>query len=130
MTVALKPTSRKRKPRAVKEEATRLASQIVRATKGPMCQAGCGRPATDCAHIVGRTFAHTRTDIENCLALCAMCHRHYTNWPDEWVEFLHRVIGADEYVRLKAKARDGVGVKFDWYDELDRLRAIAAEVLA
>jgi hypothetical protein len=120
--------SRKRKVRAVKEEATRLHSRIVRATKGPLCQCGCGRHATDAAHIVGRTFAHTRTDVDNALALAAHCHRHFTNWPDEWVAFLHRTIGEAEYLRLKAKARDGVNVKFDWYCELERLRALAQRV--
>lgn len=123
--VDVKPTSRKRKVRAVKEEATRLHATIVRKTKGPMCQNSCGRPATDCAHIVGRVFAHTRTDIDNAFALCAQCHRHFTNWADDWWIFVKDTIGQDEYTRLKCKARDGVNVKFDWYDELDRLRAIA-----
>jgi len=127
----VKPTSRKRKVSAVKEEATRLHSRIVRATKGPMCQRpGCPRVATDCAHIIGRTFAHTRTDVDNAFALCAEDHRHFTNWPDEWVRFLADMIGMDEYDRLKRKAQEGVGMKFDWFDELDRLRGIAASVLA
>ncbi len=124
----MKPTSRTRKPRAVKEEATRLHSRLVRSLKGPRCQCGCGRLATDAAHIVGRTFAHTRTDLDNALALAAECHRRFTNWPDEWVVFLGQAIGMDEYERLKRKAEDGVGEKFDWFDELDRLRAIAAAV--
>lgn len=124
----MKPTSRKRKPAAVKAEATRLHSLIVRAMKGPWCQNGCGRPATDCAHIIGRTFSHTRTDIDNAFALCAQCHRHFTNWHDEWIAFIDRTIGRAEYDRLKLKARDGVNVKFDWYEELDRLRAIAEQM--
>lgn len=119
------PTSRKRKVAAVKAEATRLHSKIVRQTKGPWCQNDCGRPATDCAHIVGRTYSHTRTDINNAFALCAQCHRLFTNWQDEWLTFVGRTIGMTEYQRLKEKALDGVDVKFDWYDELDRLRAIA-----
>lgn len=124
----MKPTSRTRKPRAVKEEATRLHSRLVRTTKGPLCQCGCGRPATDAAHIVGRVFSHTRTDVDNALALAAECHRRFTNWPDEWVTFLAGLIGMDEYDRLKQKAETGVGQKFDWFDELDRLRALADEI--
>lgn len=124
----LKPTSRKRKIRAVKEEATRLHSQIVRATKGPFCQCGCGQIATDCAHIIPRVFSHTRTDTDNSFALAASCHRRFTNHADEWMEFVDRTIGRDEYLRLKRKAEDGVNVKFDWYDELDRLRAIEAQI--
>jgi len=112
----------------VKEEATRLASVIVRTTKGPGCQACQERPATDCAHIVGRVFAHTRTDIDNCFALCAQCHRHFTNWHGDWMAFVDRSIGRAEYDRLCDKARDGVNVKFSWHDELDRLRVIAEQV--
>lgn len=124
----MKPTSRKRSVRGVKEEATRLASRIVRATKGPMCQSCHERPATDCAHIVGRTLAHTRTDLDNCYALCGQCHRHYTNWHGDWMDFIDRTIGRAEYDRLVEKARAGVNKKFDWYDELDRLRAIAEQM--
>lgn len=125
----MKPTSRSRKPRAVKEEATRLHSRIVRATKGPRCQMfGCPRLATDAAHIIGRTFSHTRTDVDNAFALCAQCHRHFTNWADDMMRFVDQMIGRDEYDRLKAKAQAGVNVKFDWYVELDRLRALAEEV--
>jgi hypothetical protein len=124
----MRPTSRKRKVAAVKEEATRLHSKIVRATKGPWCQNNCGRLATDAAHIVGRGFSHTRTDEANALALCAQCHRHFTNWPKDWLDFLDRTIGLDEYERLTGKAKAGVGVKFDWFDELDRLKCVWSEI--
>lgn len=120
------PTSRKRKPRAVKEEATRLHSKIVRATKGPYCQCGCGRLATDAAHIIPRVFAWTRTDEQNAFALAAECHRRFTNHADEWLEFVDSTIGRDEYLRLKRKAEGGVNTKFDWYSELDRLKALWA----
>lgn len=124
----MKPTSRKRKVSAVKEEATRLHSQIVRATKGPWCQCGCGAVATDCAHIIGRTFAWTRTDVDNAFALNAKCHARFTAFHDEWMEFVDMMIGRDEYLRLKRKAEAGVNVKMDWFDELDRLREIGARL--
>lgn len=124
----MKPTSRKRKVAAVKEEATRLHSKIIRATRGPWCENGCGRLAQDAAHIVPRGPAHTRTDLQNAFALCKPCHARFGLYLGEWFAFLERTIGLDEFHRLEAKARDGVGVKFDWYDELDRLRAIAAEL--
>lgn len=127
-SVQVTPTSRKRKVRAVKEECTRLHSRIVRATKGPFCQACGDRYATDAAHIVGRTLAHTRTDTDNGYALCAQCHRHFTNWADDWMAFVDRTIGRSEYERLKAKARDGVNVKFDWYSELERLKQLARDL--
>lgn len=124
----MKPTSRKRKVSAVKDEATRLHSQIVRATKGPMCQCGCGQVATDAAHIIPRVFSHTRTDVDNAFALNASCHRRFTNHADEWIAFCFATIGEDEYLRLKRKATEGVSVKFDWYDECDRLRAVAEQI--
>lgn len=121
----MRPTSRTRKPRAVKDEATALHSKIIRATKGPWCQNECGRPAQDAAHIVSRGPAHTRTDLENAYALCKQCHGHFGLYQSEWMDFIDRTIGLDELRRLEQKARAGVGVKFDWYDELDRLRALA-----
>jgi hypothetical protein len=119
-----KTTKRKRSIRGVKEECTRLHSKIVRRDKGPLCQAGCGRQATDCAHVVGRTFSWTRTDIDNGMALCSSCHRHFTNWPDDWMAFVDSTIGRAEYERLKRKAQEGVGKKFDWWSELSRLRGL------
>jgi hypothetical protein len=124
----VKPTSRKRKPAAVKEEATRLHSRIVRELKGPLCQSCRERPAEDAAHIIGRSYAHTRTDIDNAFALCKVCHQHFTAFSDAWMCFVDVAIGRPEYVRLKRKALDGVGQKFDWFDELDRLRVIAESV--
>lgn len=130
----MKPTSRKRKVSAVKAEATRLHSLIVR-SRHPVCQAihfaidrPCGIHATDCAHIVGRVYSHTRTDEANAFGLCAQHHRHFTNWHGDWMRFVDGTIGREEYDRLCAKARDGVNEKFDWYDELDRLRALAAQL--
>lgn len=121
----MKPTSRKRSVRGVKEEATRLHSRIVRATKGPMCQNDCGRPASDCAHIIGRGFSHTRTDLDNAYALCGTCHRLFGLNHGLWMDFVDRTIGRAEYDRLWEKAQDGVNAKFNWHEELDRLRAIA-----
>lgn len=129
MTTTLKPTSRKRKVSAVKEEATRLHSRIVRATKGPVCQCGCGEQATDAAHIIGRGFSHTRTDLDNAFALNAACHHLFGLNHGAWMDFVDRTIGRAEYDRLWEKAQAGVDVKFDWFAELDRLKAIAAEVL-
>jgi hypothetical protein len=124
----VKPTSRTRKPRAVKEEATRLCSVIVRTTRGPMCEAGCGSVAKDHAHIVGRSYAHTRTDETNGLALCGSCHTRFDGFHDFRSDLLARLGLTEHYLALKAKALAGVNVKFDWYSELDRLRALAEQI--
>lgn len=108
----------------MKAEATRLHSKIVRQLKGPRCQ-NCDRVATDCAHIVGRVFSHTRTDVNNAFALCAQCHRHFTNWHGDWMDFVYEKIGRNAYAVLVHKARAGVGVSLDWYSELDRLKVYA-----
>ena len=123
-----KLTDRNRTVRGVKEECTRLHSRIVRATKGPWCQCGCGKPATDAAHIIGRTFAHTRTDIDNAYALNNSCHTLFGQNHGLWMDFVDRTIGRAEYDRLWDKAQAGVNVKFDWYSELDRLNALLDDV--
>jgi hypothetical protein len=121
----VKPTSRKRSARGVKEEATRLCSRIVRATRGPWCEAGCGALATDHAHIVGRNYSHTRTDETNGLALCGACHQRFDTFYDDRDALLARLGLTGHYQHLKAKALGGVNVKFDWWSELDRLRVVA-----
>lgn len=121
----MKPTSRTRKPRAVKEECTRLHSKIVRALN-PWCENECGRASTDAAHIIGRKYSLTRTDTDNAYGLCAQCHALFTNNHGLWMDFVDRTIGRDEYNRLWVKANGGG--KVDWFDECDRLRAFAEQI--
>ena len=122
----MKPTSRKRKPAAVKAEATRLHSLIVRA-RGVCENCGDAWRATgsklECAHIVSRRYSRTRTDLDNAFCLCSRCHMRFTEWPLEFADFVVSKIGQDAYDALRAKAQ-GLG-KVDWYEELDRLRVIA-----
>jgi hypothetical protein len=130
----MRPTDRKRKPRAVKEEATQLWSKIIRTTRGPLCEARwfypetCHGLAQDAAHIVPRGPAHTRTDLGNGFALCKSCHGHFGLYITEWQTFVDRTMGEGYLHRMEQQARLGVAVKFDWFDELDRLRAIAADL--
>ena len=122
----MKPTSRKRKVSAVKAEATRLHSLIVRSHG--RCQ-NCGDAwrangsKLECAHIVSRRYSRTRTDLNNAFCLCSRCHMRFTEWPLEFAAFVTAEIGEDEYARLVGLAQ-GLG-KVDWYDELDRLRLLA-----
>jgi hypothetical protein len=122
----VKPTSRKRKVSAVKAEATRLHSLIVR-SRGH-CE-NCDRDwlttgsKLECAHIVSRRFSNTRTDLDNAFCLCSRCHMRFTEWPLEFAAFVESKIGEHGYRRLCEKAQSLV--KVDWYDELDRLRSIA-----
>lgn len=130
----MKPTSRTRKAAAVKKEATDLWSKIIRGTRGPLCESRwfypeqCHGLAQDAAHIVPRGPAHTRTDLGNGFALCKSCHGRFGLYITEWHSFVDQTMGEGYLYRMEQQARLGVGVKFDWYDELDRLRAVADEI--
>lgn len=123
----MKPTSRRRKPSAVKAEATRLHSLIVR-SRGT-CE-NCGDrwrqtgSKLECAHIISRRYAKTRTLEGNAFCLCTRCHMHFTEWPLEFAEFVTDQ-GIDyEWLRRLAESPG----KVDWYEENDRLRAEWARI--
>jgi hypothetical protein len=109
--------------RAAKGRATTMHSKIIR-LRARRCE-NCGTlDRLQCAHIVGRIYSHTRTDLDNAFCLCARCHMRFTDRPVEWVDFIDRKIGRAEYERLRHKAEAGVGVKFDWVAEAARLKPI------
>lgn len=43
------------------------------------------------AHIVSRSYHATRWDHDNCLCLCAACHKFYTDRPLEWENLVKRL---------------------------------------
>lgn len=104
--------------------ATKLHSEIVRARGA--CEA-CGSTRNlQCAHIISRRYAHTRTEIDNALALCASCHIRFTEWPLEFAEFVNEHCAPGQYEQMVARSqRRG---KVDWEAEVVKLRAIYAEV--
>lgn len=130
----MKPTKRTRKASAVKVDATNLWSKIIRQTRGPLCEARSFYPETchglaqDAAHIVPRGPAHTRTDLGNGFALCKSCHGRFGLYITEWTAFVAQTMGEGYLEAMERKAHEGVAVKFDWYDEFDRLRAVAADL--
>lgn len=82
-----------------KAKATKLHSELVRSLG--YCE-NCGHTDNlQCAHIISRRFAHTRTLFNNAFCLCAGCHRHYTDHPVEFARFVERMIG-DNYEVLHA----------------------------
>ncbi len=143
---------RKTAPAALKAEATRLHSLIVRAEgvceaagyplwkdgKQEFCNARCSCPefprkhlsgcTLQCAHIVSRRYANTRTDEANALCLCARHHLHFTVHPVEWGQFVEGHIGRDAYAAIYRKAMAMALGKFDWEAELGRLTARAVEL--
>jgi hypothetical protein len=108
-------------------KATRLHAEIVRA-RGRCERCGSSSGQLQCAHIVRRIHAHTRTDLTNAWCLCASCHRKVD--ADPWIfrELVDATIGEGDWRRLRLKAEVGVRVKFDWAAEVDRLKLIAADL--
>lgn len=113
--------------KGAKGQATMWHSKIIRARSGGKCER-CGRPSDSlqAAHIVGRRYAATRTDLGNGWALDAGCHMRLTEHPDEHVAFAIQTLGLDGYELLRMKAYDGKRV--DWEAEAARLKAIAKEM--
>ena len=121
--------TRKRKPSAVKAEATRLHSVLVR-SRGRCENCGDAWRTTgsklECAHIVSRRYSRTRVRLDNAFCLCSRCHMRFTEWPLEFAVFVTEKIGAEKY---EALVRDAQGTgKVDWVAELDALKAVAAEM--
>lgn len=115
-----------------------LFSLLVRARDGRCAACGTrGRPNSaglpviglECAHIIGRRYSATRVDPDNALALCGLCHRHYTDHPFAWENFVIKLRGRDEWDRLVAKSHDPLA-KIDWAEETKRLRDELRPLLA
>lgn len=93
----------------------------------------CGQQRYDLlqtAHIIGRKFSATRCDESNAFCLCASCHARFTDHPDEWLDYVDRTIGMDEYFRLKQRAEAGITVSSAvfWSVEVDRLKRRCVEL--
>ena len=83
---------KKVKKGTLKRKADNLFSKYLRA-KIPYCQAEgktickCGGPLQLC-HIITRGNLRLRYDENNCLVMCAGCHRFFTSRPFEFTEFV------------------------------------------
>ena len=100
--------------------ATRLHAELVR--RRGRCER-CGKTTNlQCAHIVSRRYANTRTDLDNAFCLCAGCHRYFTEWPVEFHQFVESTIGIEKYAELRTRAlsRD----KVDWSERIRELKAL------
>lgn len=115
----------------LKGKATRLHSQVVR-SRGRCERCGENDPTKlQCAHIVPRRFAATRTDENAAWCLCARCHMRLTEHPDEHMLFVAQSIGMDAFRVLKDKALAGVKTNDAyWKGEVDRLQRLLGEVAA
>jgi hypothetical protein len=110
---------------ALKRKATALHSQYVRARDGRCVRCGTTSGQLQCAHIISRRYAATRTDEGNAYCLCAGCHRRLTEHPHEHVGFFTAHLGSwDAYQALIDKANDGTNTVMRhafWEEEIRRL---------
>jgi len=130
-----KPLAKKRATKAstLKNRATDLHSRYVRARDGACVRCGAtgDYAQLQCAHIVSRRCAATRTDERNAATLCAACHRRLTEYPHEHVGFFTGWLGSwDEYQQLLDKAESGLHTTMRgpfWQEEIRRLSALLEE---
>lgn len=113
-------------------KATEKHAELVH-TRGRCERCGKTDCRLECAHIVSRRYAATRTDEGNAWCLCSYCHRYLTENPYEHVQFAVATLGEDGYKALLDKAYATVGQRLGeafWKAECVRLQALLAEVEA
>ncbi len=91
------------------DPADRAFSDAIRWRDNYTCRF-CGRIGTDiatvdCAHIVGRREKITRWDCDNALTLCREHHRHFTDHPAEFRDWIVQVRGQPYVDELDRKRR-------------------------
>lgn len=119
------------KARAAKGRCDTLFSKIVRARangrcQNPDCQYRDKGYRLECAHVYVRSYNATRIDFDNAFALCAGCHRWFTNRPLDFAEFCRAQLGEERYQALRMRAVGGE--KIDWEAEADLLKAMWQQI--
>lgn len=112
--------------KGVKAKATRLHAELVR-SRGACERCGKTGVRLECAHVVSRRYAATRTDETNAWCLCSYCHRYLTENPYEHVQFAIKTLGEDGYRQLLDKAYATVGQRLNdafWRSEVVRLESL------
>lgn len=78
-------------------EADRWFSKALRESRGNNCE-NCGASGLvkkmECCHIYGRANKSTRWDTANCVCMCHTCHRHYTENPLLFHDWLTQHLGS------------------------------------
>ena len=89
------------------DKADTVFSKYVRTKAGWQC-ARCGRYATGrglhAAHFYGRRKETTRFDLENVDALCALCHKYFTEHYTEHKAWKLEQLGQKKYDALMLRA--------------------------
>lgn len=114
--------------KGLRGKATKLHAEVVRA-RGRCERCGNANAAFQCAHIIPRRYAATRTDPNNAWCLCAGCHLRTTEWASEHMALIERTIGLVQYEELRVRAEAGVKANDlfwqGWIDALTVLKEAA-----
>ena len=80
-------------------------SKLVRTMAGHRCEY-CKRTdgQLDSAHIFGRRHRNTRWDVDNAVSLCRYHHRHFTENPVFFFDWLNEYLGTEKLDALRFKA--------------------------
>lgn len=108
-------------------KATVLHSKIVR-SRGVCERCEVAGVPFQCAHIIRRGYSWTRTREDNAWCLCAKCHYAVDNAAHLFMELVDQTIGREKHDELYLAAQQGVRVKFDWVQELARLKGVWASM--
>lgn len=88
-----------------------------------------------CAHVHTRKHRSTRWNSNyGAVALCAKCHRRFTDFPVEWSDFLRSEMGDENYQEAKRLAWESrkytkaeqLEIRKHYQDELKRIRELRA----
>lgn len=118
--------------KGAKGRASKLHAELVR-SRGRCERCGKTDVRLECAHIVSRRYAATRSDENGAWCLCSYCHRYLTENPYEHVQFAIKTLGEDGYRKLLDKAYATVGQRLGeafWKSECERLAALLKEAEA
>ena len=79
-------------------------SKALRQSRGNQCE-NCGTmdAKMECCHIYGRRNSSTRWDTDNCLCMCHSCHRHYTENPVLFHNWLANYLGSGKMAIIQEK---------------------------
>ena len=89
-----------------------------------------------CAHVHTRKHRSTRWDSDyGAVALCAKCHRRFTDYPVEWADFLCRYLGHSNYEEAKRRAWEcrkitkveQLDIRKHYKEELKRIEKLRAD---
>lgn len=109
--------------------ATKLQSAIIR-TWGK-CESCGSTIAIQCAHIIGRKYNRTRTDLNNAFCLCGHCHAIFTDFPMRFAAFVKQTIGTAKFRSLEQAALRYAAnpfPKIDWKYRVEFLKDILTKI--